>query len=115
MVALLAICVGCAPERQRSELLLATSNAGKIAELSGLLAGRGIEVLGLADIPAGDQAPPSENGKSYCENAIIKAECWQARSGLPTLADEAVKGPVVDQYGPVFSVPEVLDPRLFRL
>ena len=72
-----------------NRLLLATSNTGKIAELSGLLAGRGIEVLGLDDIPAGDQAPPEETGGNYCENALIKAGCWQSRSGLPTLADDS--------------------------
>ncbi len=72
-----------------NKLLLATANTGKIAELSRLLAGRGVEVLGLSDIPQGNQEPPNENGKSYCENAIIKASCWLARSGIPTLADDS--------------------------
>ncbi len=72
-----------------SKLLLATANTGKIAELKALLAGRDIKVLGLADIPEGDRTPPDENGKKYCENAIIKAACWQSRSALPTLADDS--------------------------
>jgi XTP/dITP diphosphohydrolase len=72
-----------------NKLLLATTNAGKIAELGRLLSGRGIEVLGLADISCANQEPPDESGKNYCENALIKASCWQARSGIPTLADDS--------------------------
>ncbi len=72
-----------------NKLLLATTNAGKIAELSRLLDGRGIEVLGLGDIPEGNLVPPDEDGKNYCENAIIKASCWQERTGLPTLSDDS--------------------------
>jgi XTP/dITP diphosphohydrolase len=80
-----------------NKLLLATTNAGKIAELGRLLSGRGIEVLGLGDIDCANQEPPEENGNSYCENALIKATCWQARSGLPTLADDS--GLAVDWLG----------------
>ena len=71
------------------KLLLATGNAGKIAEFRELLSGMDIQVLGLGDTPQGDMEPPEETGATFEENAIIKARCWMERTGLPVIADDS--------------------------
>ena len=52
------------------QLLLATTNAGKIRELKELL-GADYQILSLKDFP--DIPPAVENGTSFAENALIKA------------------------------------------
>lgn len=74
----------------RFVLVLATGNAGKIAELE-----RGLAPLrerGLSLLTGADFAPapaPAETGSSYRENAAIKALAWARRTGLPALADDS--------------------------
>ncbi len=72
-------------------VLLATRNPGKIVELRRILAeapGAGpMEVLGLDDVPAFDQAP--ETGATFTENALAKAREAAVASGLPALADDS--------------------------
>lgn len=51
-------------------IVMATNNKGKIEELSKML--NGFEVISQKD--AGIDIDPEENGKSFIENAIIKAE-----------------------------------------
>ncbi len=78
------------------ELVLATQNPGKIAELSGLLAPLGYAVLGLADL--GDPPPePDETGVTFEENATIKALAYAAATGRLCLADDS--GLEVDALG----------------
>ena len=72
-----------------AKLLLATGNRGKVRELRELLTATGIEVLGLGDIPEGNQEPPEETGATFCENALIKARCWMQRTGMCVLADDS--------------------------
>ena len=57
-------------------LLLATRNAGKLAELQRLLAGAvpGVEVVGLDAV--GDVPDTVESGATFAENALLKARCW---------------------------------------
>ena len=70
-------------------VVLATNNAGKLAELRRLMAEAGlpIQVLGLADLPAYPE--PAETGRSFEDNALIKAREAATRSGLPSLADDS--------------------------
>jgi XTP/dITP diphosphohydrolase len=72
---------------KRQYVLLASNNAGKVAELSTLLSGSGLEVLGLEAFP--EIGKIEENGLSFEENALIKARHAAARSGLPSLADDS--------------------------
>jgi len=68
-------------------LLLATNNAGKVAEYRALLEGCGWEVVTPADLRldlAGD-----ETGETYEENARMKAQRGAQASGLVTLADDS--------------------------
>lgn len=74
-------------------LVLASKNAGKLKELQAMLAGTGIQVVGL-DPDAPDVA---ETGQTFAENALIKARAAAARTGLPALADDS--GLAVDALG----------------
>ena len=69
-----------------TQLVLATANAGKLAELRAMLAGSGISVLPQTqfNVPAVD-----ETGLSFVENAIIKARHASACSGMAALADDS--------------------------
>ena len=69
-------------------LVLATSNAGKARELRELLAPAGWELLmpdeaGLAPVHV------VESGRSYLENATMKAVACVHAAGLPALADDS--------------------------
>jgi XTP/dITP diphosphohydrolase len=75
-------------------VLFATTNAGKLRELRGLVGGA-LEVLGLADLPPIPE--PAEDAETFEENARLKARAYAASSGLPTLADDS--GLCVDALG----------------
>ncbi|WP_369137114.1 RdgB/HAM1 family non-canonical purine NTP pyrophosphatase [Modestobacter versicolor] len=72
-----------------SRLLLATRNAGKLAELQRLLATAvpGVEVLGLRDVAEYPEAP--ETGATFEENALLKAREAVRHTGLPAVADDS--------------------------
>ncbi|SDO52199.1 XTP/dITP diphosphohydrolase [Klenkia soli] len=72
-----------------TQLLLATRNAGKLAELQRLLATAvpGVEVLGLRDVPEYPEAP--ETGATFEENALLKAREAVRYTGLPSVADDS--------------------------
>jgi XTP/dITP diphosphohydrolase len=70
-------------------LLLATRNAGKLAELQRLLesAVPGVAVVGLRDVPEYPEAP--ETGATFAENALLKARDAVRYTGLPAVADDS--------------------------
>lgn len=70
------------------KLLIATTNPGKVREISALLEGMQYEIIGLADLA---EIPPAveETGKTFTANAIIKAEYYFAQTGLLSLADDS--------------------------
>jgi XTP/dITP diphosphohydrolase len=73
-----------------TKLLLATRNAKKLGELERILAAEGIsgiEVLGLADVPAFPEAP--ETAPDFEGNAVAKARDAVAACGLPAIADDS--------------------------
>lgn len=69
-----------------SKLVLASSNAGKIAELSDLLAPLGVVVQPQTDFGVPDA---DETGLSFIENAILKARHAARLTGLPAIADDS--------------------------
>jgi XTP/dITP diphosphohydrolase len=75
-------------------LVLASSNAGKLAELQPLLAGAGYELLTQRELGVSDAI---EDGRTFVENALIKARHACIGTGLPALADDS--GIVVDALG----------------
>ena len=89
-----------------SRLLLATRNAGKLAELQRLLATAvpGVEVLGLRDVEEYPEAP--ETGATFEENALLKAREAVRYTGLPAVADDS--GITVDALN---GMPGVLSAR----
>lgn len=89
-----------------TRLLLATRNAGKLAELQRLLADAvpGVEVVGLRDVPEYPEAP--ETGATFAENALLKAREAVRYTGLPAVADDS--GIAVDALN---GMPGVLSAR----
>ncbi len=75
-------------------LVIATHNAGKLGEISALLAPYGVHCLSAGALGL---AEPAETGKSFTNNALIKARAAAAASGLPALADDS--GLCVDALG----------------
>lgn len=69
------------------ELVLASTNKGKIAELREMLTPLAITVLSPADFPGWPEV--EETGKTFAENAALKAEAGCAFCGRPTLADDS--------------------------
>jgi len=67
-------------------LLIATTNPGKFQELAFLLKDVPIKLISLKDLNITDKI--EEIGKTFEENAIIKAKFYQQLSKLPTLADD---------------------------
>src|SRR5215210_4195585 len=87
-------------------LLLATRNAGKLAELQRLLAGAvpGVEVVGLDAV--GNVPETVETGATFAENALLKARDATRATGLPAVADDS--GLAVDSLN---GMPGVLSAR----
>lgn len=70
------------------ELVIATQNPGKIAEIRALLAGVPVTVLGL-DEAGGPFDEPPETGTSFEENAAMKARVYAEWTGRACLADDS--------------------------
>jgi XTP/dITP diphosphohydrolase len=70
-----------------TELLVATRNAGKVRELTELLAGVPLRLRGLDDFPGAPEV--EETGATFEENARIKAAGYSAHARLLTLADDS--------------------------
>lgn len=67
--------------------MIATTNAGKLAEIKPCLAAFPLEIMSLCDLAK----PPRviEDGHSFEENAVKKARALAGFSRLPTLADDS--------------------------
>jgi XTP/dITP diphosphohydrolase len=70
-----------------TDLLLASQNPGKLAEMKELVAGLPFRVLSPADL--GIREAPEETGTTFIENAILKARHYARRSGRLTVADDS--------------------------
>jgi XTP/dITP diphosphohydrolase len=74
-----------------NELLLATANLKKLAELQRILDGElgasRIRLIGLGDLDDYPDVP--ETGLTFGENALLKARTGVERTGLPTVADDS--------------------------
>ncbi|GGG72427.1 RdgB/HAM1 family non-canonical purine NTP pyrophosphatase [Corynebacterium pelargi] len=72
------------------QVLLASNNAKKLRELQAIVdhAGiQGVEVLALSDVPAYEE--PVEDGRTFSDNALIKARAGAKHTGLVTVADDS--------------------------
>ena len=79
-----------------AQWVLATGNAGKVAELSTLLAEAGLDLQVSSQAALGVSAP-AETGATFVENALTKARHAARATGLPAIADDS--GLVVDALG----------------
>ncbi len=80
------------------KLVIATKNAGKVEEIRELLSDiPGLEVVSLLDLPPDAVPPIKETGKTFEENAYIKAYAVARATGLASLADDS--GLEVDVLG----------------
>jgi XTP/dITP diphosphohydrolase len=76
------------------KIVLASSNAGKLAELQALFAPLGVELLRQSELGIPEAPEPFH---TFVENALAKARHASELSGLPALADDA--GLCVDAFG----------------
>lgn len=68
------------------KILVASTNKNKIGQIKEKLLSLSLDVLSMSDF---NIAEPNENGKSYEENAIIKAENAFLSTGIPSMADDS--------------------------
>jgi len=76
------------------DIVLASSNPGKLKELQVILAGHGLRVRLQSDFSV---PQVEETGTTFIENAIIKARHAAGHTQLPALADDS--GIVIDALG----------------
>lgn len=75
-------------------LVLASNNAGKLAELQQLFAPLGVELVRQSELGVGEAEEPF---RTFVENALAKARHASAATGLPAIADDA--GLCVNAFG----------------
>ena len=68
-------------------VVVASSNKGKIAEISEFFAQRGVQTRGLDEFP--DVQEVAETGTTFEENARLKADGYSKQLGLPVIADDS--------------------------
>lgn len=74
-------------EESPTDLLIATRNEGKVAELRPLLSSLSVRLSGLSEFP--EIGEVAETGATFAENASIKARAYAEQSRLLTLSDDS--------------------------
>lgn len=94
-----------------NRLVIATHNAGKINEINELVRPYAIEAVSAGALGLDD---PEETGKTFEENAAIKALAAATASGLPSLADDSgLSVAALDGAPGIYSARWAGDPRDF--
>lgn len=70
----------------RGQLVIATHNPGKLAEMHELLAAYGVTAVSAGDLGLPE---PAETGDGFRANACIKAQAAARAAGLPAFADDS--------------------------
>jgi XTP/dITP diphosphohydrolase len=68
-------------------LVIATTNPGKLREITGILSGVPVELVTLADLPPLEE--PAETGSTFADNARLKALYYAERTGRAAVADDS--------------------------
>lgn len=68
-------------------LLVATTNPDKVREIRGILKDAPVEIVTLAAFPPIEE--PEETGRTFAENARLKALYYHRATGLPTVAEDS--------------------------
>jgi XTP/dITP diphosphohydrolase len=73
----------------RTTVVLGTRNPGKLAELARILAATGVaaQAVDLTGYP--DMPEVAETGRTFEENALLKARAVAVHTGLPAIADDS--------------------------
>ena len=79
------------PRRISGQLVIATHNPGKLAEMRELLSPHGVTAISASELGLGE---PEETGDSFAANAKLKAVAAAMAAKLPAFADDS--GLVVD-------------------
>lgn len=79
---------------ERTKVVLATGNKGKVKEMSDVLAQFGFDVVAQSEFGI---ESPEETGLTFVENALLKARYASKMTGLPAIADDS--GLAVDALG----------------
>ncbi len=79
---------------QSGDVVVASGNAGKIAELQRLFANRPVTLRLQSEM---NVVPAEETGVTFVENALLKARAAAQQTGLPAIADDS--GLAVDALG----------------
>lgn len=85
-------------------LLIATGNTGKVREIKAILSSLDLDIISVKEL--GGYLDVKETGKTYVENALIKAKAYQQRTGKIVLADDS--GLEIDA---LFSAPGIFSAR----
>jgi XTP/dITP diphosphohydrolase len=70
-----------------TKLLVATHNQGKVTEFAEMLADLAVEWLSLDEVGVAQDV--DETGRTFYENAVLKAQTYARMTGLLTLADDS--------------------------
>jgi XTP/dITP diphosphohydrolase len=80
---------------KKNQLLIATTNTGKVREIRGILEGIPVELHWLSEFPGIPE--PEETGATFADNARLKARYYSDKTGLPAVADDS--GIEIDALG----------------
>ena len=69
------------------QLLVATTNPGKLTEIADILRGARVDFVPLTRFP--NLPEPEETGDTFAENARMKALYYASATGLPSVADDS--------------------------
>ena len=69
------------------KLIMASNNKNKLREMQRILEGMGVEVVSQRE--AGCDFEVEETGRTFAENAFLKAEAVVRATGLPAVADDS--------------------------
>lgn len=91
----------------KKKVILASNSKNKILEYAEILKDYGIEVVSQKE--AGFNMEVEETGKTFAENAIIKAEAVYKKCGQPVISDDS--GIIIDYLN---GMPGVYSHRFLR-
>jgi XTP/dITP diphosphohydrolase len=74
------------PRRITGQLVIATHNPGKLAEMRELLSPHGVTAISASELGLGE---PEETGNSFSANAKLKAVAAATAAKLPAFADDS--------------------------
>jgi len=84
-----------AESRRPPEILVATTNPGKLREIRQLLDGAPVRLRTLDEFS--DLSEPEETGRTFADNALLKARAYASMTGLATVAEDS--GLEIDALG----------------